>query len=278
MISNRRTIVLLLLTGLLAANLHARAQPKYPVRKYSDLQRLNIKLPYVRYYGKDCNLVVYGSNHTTDYYDPQVSDIQEKLCAARPSVVLYEGDGIATGNSMRATVAEYFEMGQVKYIADSLKIPTVNIEPPTAAKYQYLLSRFSADEVMLATLGLQITMMQAANEDFAKKYPYLVADLVKEGFPLPADKQSIYYFYRIYRKYFGKGFSYTFFDSRDIQAKYNRTTLNKVNQTANEFRDQHILSLVDSLLTKKQKVYLQIGGWHAIVCEPAFAAMTEGKK
>jgi hypothetical protein len=260
---------------LLLVNLSCRAQQKpFPVRLYSELEKLNISLPYIKYYGKDSSLLVYGSNHTTDYNDPQIADIQARISHFKPTLILYEGDGIATANNKVETVTNYFEMGLVKYLADSARIHCLNIEPPTKAKYTKLQKEFSLDEILLATLGLQITMMQIVNADFEKQFPAMVSALVAEGLPLSSQQQSLNYFYTTYKNYFKTSFSYQSFDSRNIQAKYNRTSLNRVNQRANEFRDQYIISLVEDLL-KTGRVYLQIGGWHAIVCEPAFKKITD---
>jgi hypothetical protein len=252
----------------------AQKQTAYPMRSYSELEKLNISLPYIKYYGKDSSLLVYGSNHTNNYSDPQVADIQNQILRFNPTLILYEGDGIETTPNKQETVATYFEMGLVKYLADSVKIHCLNIEPSTRAKYAHLQKKFSMDEILLATLGLQITMMQIRQEDFEKAFPAMIAALVKEGLPLSLEQQKLEYFYGAYKNYFKTSFSYESFDSRNVQAKYNRTSLNRVNQKANEFRDQYMIGLVEDLL-KTGKVYLQIGGWHAIVCEPAFKKITE---
>lgn len=254
-------------------NTHAQQQQqKYPTRSYTMLTTFYMPLPYINYYGN--NLLVYGSNHTTDANDPQVADICAKLVGFAPTVVLYEGDGIGLGSSMREAVTDYFEMGLVKYLADSLHIRAINTEPDTREKYCYLLQHFSIDEVMLATLGLQIGQLQRANADFRKICPKLLRDLVKEGLPLTKEQQTLAYFYKTYQQRFGRAFSYRTFDDTEIQAKYNRTVFNRVNQEANVFRDQHLLALTDSLLQQQEKVYIQVGGWHAIVCEPAFRRIT----
>jgi hypothetical protein len=248
---------------------------KYPTLEYSDIERLQIRLPYIYKYGNKKQLVVYGSNHTTNPRDSQIADIENKILNFKPDLILYEGDGILTEKTKDATIAQYFEMGLVLYLADSLKINAKNIEPLTKNKYSYLLEKYPKNEVLLATLGLQITMMQYEKEDFKSKYPAMIHSLLQEGFPLKEKEQTVEYFYKIYKDYFNSDFSYDNFDSRTIQSKYNKTSLNKINQEANKYRDQHIIALVDNEFKKHNKIYLQIGGWHAIVCEPAFRKITE---
>src|SRR5688500_17398846 len=108
---------------------------QYPTLEYSEIEALKIRLPYVYTCGNSKQLMVYGSNHTSDPKDPQVADIEKKITGFKPDLILYEGDGISTGKTKEATVSEYFEMGLVLYLADSLKIRAMNIEPPTKQKY-----------------------------------------------------------------------------------------------------------------------------------------------
>lgn len=44
---------------------------------------------------------------------------------------------------------------------------------------------------------------------------------------------------------------------------------------ANEFRDQHIITLAKQYLKKNERVFLIEEGWHAIVCEPAYKLITK---
>ena len=266
---------LLFVSILFVTKVIGQTKAGYPTLEYYDIQKLNIPLPYIKYYGADSSLLVFGSNHTLNFNDPQIKQINDVVFSFNPTVILYEGDGISKGKSQRETVGTYFEMGLAKYIADSLNVRAINIEPEAKRKYQYLLTKYKTEDILIATLGLQITMMQANNDDFEGLFPTMVADLVREGLPLTEKQKSIKYFFELYKIKFGKQFSYQNFDSRNIQAKYNKTLFNEINQTANKFRDQHIISLVKQSLNNRERVFLIEGGWHAIVCEPAYNLITK---
>ncbi len=255
---------------VLTSTVYGQIESDFPTLEYYDIQKLNISLPYIKYYSIDSSLLVFGSNHTTNFQDPQVRQIYNLINSYKPTIVLYEGDGISTGKSQKETVETYFEIGLAKYLADSLSIRAINIEPNTKDKYRFLLEKYTTDDILIATLGLQITMMQINNDNFEHLFPIMIADLVKEGLPLNATQQSLDYFYKLYEKKLGKSFSYDSFDSREIQAKYTGTIFNDINRIANQFRDQHIIRLTKKYIDMRERVFLIEGGWHAIVCEPAF--------
>jgi len=270
-----KIVASILFTLLFAYNIKGQKLYKYPTLKYDLIKKQNISLPYINQYGANKKLLVFGSNHTSNFTDPQVWQIDSVFSTYKPTIVLYEGDGIATMNNKKETIETYFEMGLAKYIADSLLIKSINIEPETKSKYQFLLKKFNSSDILIATLGLQITLMQMNNENFEKKFPTLIADLIKEGLPLSKEQQTLSFFLRYYYKNFHKPFSYENFDSRDFQSKYSRTVFNKINIAANEFRDQHIIRLTKKYITENERVLLIVGGWHAIVCEPSFKLITK---
>lgn len=156
----------------------------YPTLEYADIEKLGIKIPYLYTCGSSRQLMVYGSNHTANPSDPQIMDIENNLLAFKPDLILYEGDGIATEPTKATTIETYFEMGFVVYLADSLQIKAKNIEPDTKAKFNYLLSKYPKSEVLLATLGLQLTMMQMEQADLDAKYPSLVKIVSSRRVPI----------------------------------------------------------------------------------------------
>lgn len=261
--------------SVLFVSAFGQGKPIFPTLPYDSIQSKNIELPYIKFYGKDTSLLVFGSNHTSDFYNPQIKLIQQLIQSFQPTVILYEGDGIRTEKSQKETVETYFEMGLVKYLADSLSIKSINIEPNSQKKYKYLMKKYKTEDILIATLGLQITMMQYNNEDFEGLFPTMISDIEREGLKLNRKQKTLSNFYQIYQSKFGKSFSYGNFDSREIQSKYNKTIFNKINQDANSFRDQHIIALTKKLVDKNEKVLLLVGGWHAIVCEPSFKLITE---
>lgn len=264
-----------LLLSILSSVLLGQFKKTFPTLSYDSIQSLNIKLPYIRYYGNDSSLLVFGSNHTTDFNDDQIKQLPKLISAFKPSIVLYEGDGITTAKSQRSTVETYFEMGLAKYISDSMGIKSMNIEPNTRDKFNFLKENFSTDDILIATLGLQVTALQQTQQNFENLFPIMISDLEKEGLPLSAKQKTLSHFYELYQTKFGTPFSYDTFDARNIQAKYNNTIYNRINRAANMYRDQYIISLCKELIIKKEKVFLLVGGWHAIVCEPSFNMITK---
>jgi len=138
----------LILVALLFPTVHyAQSNIKYPTLAYTAIGKLNIKLPYIKCYGSDSSLFVFGSNHTNNFQDSQIALIKNYIASFKPSVILYEGDGIAVEKTQKQTVETYFEMGLAKFIADSMHIKCLNIEPKTNEKFAFLLSKYKVEDI-----------------------------------------------------------------------------------------------------------------------------------
>ena len=248
------------------------ANHKYNVISYKELEKLDIRLPYIYEYSNDNkSLFVYGSYHTSNPEDSIIADIESAIVNFNPDAILYEGDGISFEDTKEKSIEYYFEMGLVRWISNREGIPDANIEPIAKDKYHDILQRYAKHEVFLATIGKQITLLLIANEnvEFKKFYKRFIGDLESEGFPITDNEKNVNYFYKIYEDFYGIPFDLSTFDYETVEIKFNKTILNQINQEAAHFRDVHMLKTIEEQLLKYDRVYVQVGGRHAIVWEPA---------
>jgi len=255
-------------------------QKEYDVLEYSELEKLNIPLPYkYQYSNGNKSVFVYGSYHTSNPNDSAIMDIESNLLAFKPDLVMYEGDGISFEDTKEKSIEYYFEMGLVRYLSHHNGITDFNIEPPTREKYDYLLKKYKTNEVFLASIGLQFTLLLVSQKevDFSGFYTQFVDGLAKEGFPINHDLKSVDYFYKTYEEFYNRPFDLKTFDYETVEIKFNKTHLNKINQDAAHFRDLFMLGTIEKKLTEYNRIYVQVGGRHAIVWEPAVKNMLEGK-
>lgn len=243
---------------------------------YAKLEKLSIDLPYIYEYSNDSqSVMIYGSYHTSNPEDSIISDIESKLLDFEPDLILYEGDGIAIEETKEQSIEYYFEMGLVRYMARELNIRDMNLEPSSKERLDYLLKKYSKEEVLLASIGSQIMLLMVGEreEEFEASYNLFVRDLKKEGFPFTGGEMSIQHFYRVYEDFYGIPFAFSTFDYETIEIKFNKTRLNKLNQESARYRDIFMINLIEENLKRHKRIYVQIGGRHAIVWEKAIERM-----
>lgn len=219
------------------------------------------------YKHKEKSVLVFGSYHTNNTADKEITQVEQRLEDYKPDIILYEGDYIDIGNTKDESVQLYFEMGLARWWAKQHGIPDMNIEPVAAEKNKYLLSKYSTDKIILATiLGQNIAFITQHNKaDFEKLYPMLVADLEREGVKLNQQQKTLAYFYKEYKAFYKQDFDPGTFDYETVEIKFNKTELNIINQDAAAFRDKFMLQKIREVLKTHNKVYVQVGGRHALV-------------
>jgi len=246
----------------------------YHMIDYSRLEDLNIQLPYVYEYSNDTkSILVFGSYHTSNPKDKLINNIESRFNLFEPDIVLYEGDGISFESTADMSIRYYFEMGFVRYLCNEKQIIDTNLEPSSSSKYEYLLKKYSKYEVFLADIGSQISLLLNSNInydsfDFKKKYNLYIKNFIDDGFPITDLEKDIDYFYKIYKSFYGIEFNLRTFDYKTVEVKYNSTVLNKINQESAKYRDIYMLKMVKKLLSEYNRIYIQIGGRHAIIWEP----------
>ena len=162
-------------------------------------------------------------------------------------------------------------MGLVRWWAQTYGVQELNLEPSAQHRFRFLTNKYNTDVILLATvLGQNILYIKQNDKtEFEKLYPSIINDFEKEGFALTDKQKQLSYFYTAYEAFFKKPFDPATFDYETVEPKFNKTLLNKVNQESAAFRDQFMLKRIDSTLQHFDKVYVQVGGRHAIVWQPA---------
>lgn len=260
------------LLGLGLLSLLFSCNATYKTIPYAQSADLGIKLPFIKEYkaGQKA-ILVYGSYHTNDTTDTEIKDIEYSLTTFKPEIILYEGDYIGVEPTKQESISNYFEMGLVRWWAQRYGVKELNLEPAARERYHHLQKKFNNDYILLATvLGQNILYIkQHSKDEFDKFYPSVISDFEKEGFALTEKQKQLSHFYETYQTFYKKPFEPTTFDYETVEPKFNKTVLNKINQESASFRDQFMLKKIDSCLKFHSKIYVQVGGRHAIVWQPA---------
>lgn len=243
--------------------------------------KAQVKLPYVKTYtNANKKVLVYGSYHTNNPADNEINDIQHQFQKFNPDIILYEGNHIGVELTMEKSISYYYEMGLVRWLARKHNIQEKNIEPHTKYIYSQLKQSYTTDILLLATVLGQNSLFikQHTKEDFEELYPVVIRDIEEGGLVLTEEQKEVAYFYALYDSFYHKSFEPETFDYRTTELSYDISLLNKVIRSSADYRDQHMLRVIDSVLNHYNKVYVQIGGRHAIVWQPALKKIIKKKR
>ena len=155
-----------LLLGLLSAPLSLSAQLRSGVTDTCE-RRLRTQLEAARTGDTTFHLSLsgdggvrlyyFGARHTYDSTDAQLPEIEAMWHDLRPTVAFFEGTGAFTGPTRGTSVARSAEPGLVRYLARRDSIPARSLEPAAADEAHYLLSLFSAEQVVLFYVSRPLT-------------------------------------------------------------------------------------------------------------------------
>ncbi len=94
-------------------------------------------------------LVLFGSRHRTDPTDPIIRELEGRVAAFSPTLILVEGPTETVEKDRDTAVAHGGEAGLLCYVAEQRGIPCRSADLTEAEEARRLLQRHSADEVLL---------------------------------------------------------------------------------------------------------------------------------
>jgi hypothetical protein len=97
----------------------------------------------------EASLVLFGARHRTDPADPIVAELEQRVTAFSPSVILVEGPATSTHPSRKLAIEHGGEMGLLCWIASQRNIPCLSTDVPDGELARQLLRRHAPDEVLL---------------------------------------------------------------------------------------------------------------------------------
>jgi hypothetical protein len=231
-----------------------------PKRDY----RLGHPQPYVYEAG---GVLVYGSVHTNDPYDPLLRDIENRWHTFQPTVALVEGRLGFLIPGLMDPVTEYGEMGRVYALAKADGITTYTWELPWDSAATTLASQFPPERVALYfILRPYFSNLRfgrpASPESFLEEYLHRASIPALAGTIDDVDDID-----RIWRRDFpGER------DWRDVSDEGPLVGyLNDVGFASEDLRNQHLVRVVQTLRAKGERVFVVCGSSHAVLIEPVLA-------
>jgi hypothetical protein len=292
-----KLIIALLLTLLLGCKNAQSVQKTDSKTGYPTVSYLDIKLdsqrrlpsnPYILEFKKGKkHLVFCGVNHLTDNSDTgnvMFKGIEQKFFQIKPNVSVNEGGDVSKRQykSKYDALVRGGEIGLIKVLSDSLKIPTVSGDADTPHEFSELLKIYSKGE-LLAYIVTERFMWGVKNDTIneavlEKQYNRFVQNYIIKGgeVALNETEQKFDFFKKNYEKLLNRPFSLEELEPTDPFDQNGK--FQAIGRTSKEIRDQFLLKSIDQLLDKYDRVFVVFGGWHLLTCEPGLKAIVNRKR
>ena len=217
----------------------------------------------------DGALLFYGSEHTQDPGDPQITDIQMRWNAFQPTVALVESRLGFFVQDFQNPVKEYGEMGWAFWLARKDDVPVYTWEIPREREIQYALENYPKEQVAL----FYILRPYFGNLRFGKPDDpdAVVEGYIRERSDYPGIENTISSIEQI-DVIWGRDFPDEA-DWRDTSDQFGLPGyLDEIAVRTNEARDEHFVRVIIDLIQRGERVFAIAGSSHAVKLEPALRA------
>lgn len=217
-------------------------------------------------------LVYFGSRHSYDPADPQMACIEAAWRAFRPTLAFNEGGNPPVEPTRDAAIAKHGEAGLVRFLAARDRVPVRSLEPTRFDEVAYLLTMFSARQVKLFYVLREIPQMHARSTAPAfAEYEEDALELISRIPQLSGAPSSLSELQKACHDLLPdlarcEEVPQAWFDPLSDQPT--QTFLNVLSRRLSEFRDAHIVDLLQRSSSEGSRVFAVIGASHVVMEEP----------
>lgn len=236
---------------------------------FKEIEKIDQIEPYILdLHCDNKHLIVYGTRHTFDSADSILYDINKKFNILKPTLALNEGGDWEIFKTMDSTIQESGEAGFLRFLSKANSNTYFSFEPPKKEEIKFILSKYSAQEILLMYLCRQTVQIQRQFESkkdtliFYESTKELFQNLQAHGFPISNLKETLSELKSLFKKMFNEDFDWKTFDPANVYPNEYKTKLNEINREISNFRDKYIVELIKSELKKHDKIFVLIGATH----------------
>ena len=224
----------------------------------------------------------------TNYADTNnalFTQIENRFFRLKPEIAVNEGGDISRKvyTSKQAAILQNGEIGLTKFLCDSIKIKTVDGDPAFELECKELLEKYTTGEVLAYIVterlmwGLKAHQPLDSNK-IKNEYDAFVQNyIMHEGkVQLTKPEQAFDFYKSHYQQLLAKPFD---MDELEPTNPFEPDSkFQEIGRTSKEIRDQYLLKTIDSLLDKKNKIFIVFGGWHLLTCQPGLEELIRRKR
>lgn len=250
---------------------------------FEQLRKTKYETPYILDLKKGKkHLIFYGSDHINDSADPMYADIEKRFLEMNPEIVFNEGGDPPSLDDRNMSIEKYGEAGFLRYLGKKHNIPVKNIEPTLQDQFDYLLKKYSKNDLLLMYFCRQILqvqrMSQSTTVDFDNYMSGFLKQLQEKGFPISDEEATLKYVISIYEDFFNEKFNWKTFDRINLSPMGSKKILYEIYKETGQFRDKFIVNLISKTLKEYDRVFVVMGSGHAVQQEPVLRSLFKKQK
>lgn len=221
-------------------------------------------------------LLYFGSRHSYDPADPQMAQIEAEWSSFRPTRAFNEGGNPPVASSRDEAIAHDGEAGLLRYLAARDGIEIASLEPSRADEVAHVSGEFSPEQIKLFYVLREIPEMRAkvavepltAYEERSLRFHSRVQALAgSPSTPAELEAACVRLLPPLQRCDL---VPQSWFDPAPDEPTKAYTNL--LSRRISEFRDAHMVSLLERALQGQSRVMAVVGSSHVVMQEPALRA------
>lgn len=221
------------------------------------------------------HLTFIGSSHTREI-TRQADSIDRVFRKQRPQVAINEGGPDKQIYASRnEAIEKNGEIGQLKYLCDSVGIPMINGDLDLASEVKALFEKHGRKNVLLYLaherfLDLYVHNWIDTSGGLEKSYQKEFVDyLQNNGVELKKEEKHFSYIRQAYQDYFREPFDIRTIPAEKFYFLHDAGELTRIGRSSKVVRDIGLLGKIEEALKSYDRVFIVFGGAHAWAIEPA---------
>jgi hypothetical protein len=202
------------------------------------------------------------------------SDIAQRFQTMQPDIAFNEGGERPIYGSQEHAIRNGGEAAFLRYIGNKHNIPVLNIEPSHREEYDFILSKYSAEEVLFLYFYRYAVSLHRHYGDTppsdldARLTRYIQHLKTQRGFPIEFPLAPLEYVKALHKQYLGTEFDFSKVSGKYSYPIYTTTQFNLISCDLSQFRDRYITQRISQMFQKYDKIFIVMGSGHAVTQEP----------
>lgn len=230
------------------------------------------QFPYVLTIKNRTGLLEYvGAKHTSDAAEPQLTEIESRWAAVKPTVALCEGRARMYRYASRNRTGKLSESELTRILANQSGIPLYTLEPTYQSEVQGLLEHF--EPKLVATYMTIRVYCSEADRTLEKRQDGLALGLLRKRTDVAGLRGTLSSVEEL-----DEYWNQTFPDEPDWWTLSNTEStprLKAVGDRSRQIRGEHMVQSLVELVNRGHRVFAVVGASHVIRQEPVLRKLLE---